>query len=269
MSMTPVTTRSTSFKIRLEQFEGPLDLMLYLIQSQELDISTLSISAITNQYLHAIKLMEELDFEIASEFIVMAATLILWKSRALMPKEDDDQALLEDVAMPLTQEELVRQLLMRQRYLESASKLALYPLLGDEVFTRPTKRPPVEKIWKEMNVTQLATTYQDLLIRIQRRSRIVMKKETVSLQEKILEFGRKLKMNELTSLDTLITDKALRGDWVVGFLASLELSRLKQVKIHQAEAFNPIFIELVQEMIDFDAKQTSGFDYLTTGQGTL
>src|ERR1035437_2202349 len=107
MSMTPVTTRSTSFKVRLEQFEGPLDLMLYLIQSQELDVSTLSITQITHQYLHAIKLMQELDFEIASEYLVMAATLILWKSKALMPKEDDDQGDLQEIALPLTQEELV------------------------------------------------------------------------------------------------------------------------------------------------------------------
>jgi len=262
MSMTPVTTRSTSFKIRLEQFEGPLDLMLYLIQSQELDISTVSISQITNQYLHAIKLMQELDFDIASDFLVMAATLILWKSKALMPKDDEDQNALEDAEVPLTQEELVKQLLMRQRYLEAAGRLAGYPLLGDDVFAKPTKRPPVEKVWKSMNMSSLTTTYQDLLLREHKRARIVMKKETVSLQEKIQEFGRRLKLNELTQLDTLIADKAVRGEWVVGFLASLELSRLKQVVIHQAQVFDPIFIELVQEMINFDSKQTSGFDYV-------
>lgn len=262
MSMTPVTTRSTSFKIRLEQFEGPLDLMLYLIQSQELDVSTVSISQITNQYLHAIKLMQELDFEIASEFLVMAATLILWKSKALMPKENEDNQNLEEIAAPLTQEELVRQLLMRQRYLEAAAKLAQYPLLGDDVFNRPTKRPPVEKVWKSMNMSTLATTYQDLLIRENRRARVVMKKETVSLQEKIQEFGRRLKLNELTQLDTLITDKSVRGEWVVGFLASLELSRLKQVKLHQDKTFDPIYVELINEMINFDSKQTSGFDYV-------
>lgn len=262
MSMTPVTTRSTSFKIRLEQFEGPLDLMLYLIQSQELDISTVSISKITNQYLHAMKLMQELDFEIASEFLVMAATLILWKSRALMPKENENQNAEENAAPVMTQEDLVRQLLMRQRYLEAASKLAQYPLLEDEVFVRPTKRPPVEKIWKEMNVSQLTTTYQDLLIRENKRARIVMKKETVSLQEKIQEMGRRLKMNIPESLDHFISDKSMRGEWVVGFLATLELSRLKLAKIHQNQTFDPIYVELIQEMINFDTKQTNGFDYL-------
>ena len=253
-----------NFTIRLEQFEGPLDLMLYLIQSQELDISTVSISKITDQYLNTIKLMHELDFDVASDFLVMAATLILWKSKALMPKEEEDQKLLEDSAMPLSQEDLVRQLLERQRYLEMAGHMSQRPLLGDDVFNRPTKRPPVEKIWKEMNVTQLATTYQDLLIREQKRARIVMKKETVSLAEKIQEFGRKLVPHQITELRELIADVNTRGEWVVGFLASLELSRLKKLKIHQQEVFAPIYVELLEALVGFDARQASGFDYVRT-----
>jgi segregation and condensation protein A len=258
------SSRANNITIRLEQFEGPLDLMLYLIQSQELAVEQLSISKITNQYLVTLKLMQELDFDIASEFLVMAATLILWKSKALMPKDDEDEKLLDDTSMPLTQEELVRQLLERQRYLEMAGHLAQRPLLGDEIYVRPTKRPPVEKIWKEMNVTQLATTFQDLLIREQRRARVVMKKETVSLTAKLKEFGERLTVGQLTDLTTLITDKAVRGEWVVSFLASLELSRLKKIKIHQNEVFDPIFIELLEEMLNFDASQAQGFEYVRT-----
>ncbi len=266
MSLTENRSHTRPITIRLEQFEGPLDLMLYLIQSQEMDISTVSISKITDQYLNALKLMQEMDFDIASDFLVMAATLILWKSKALMPKEGEDQALVEETALPLTQEELVRQLLLRQAYLENAGKIALRPLLDDEVFTRPNKRPPIEKIWKEMNVTQIATTFQDLLVREQKRARIVMKKETVSLAEKIIEFGNKLEVNKITALETLITDVHTRGEWVVGFLASLELSRLKKIKIYQEKTFDPIYIELLEMMINFDARQASGFDYVRTGE---
>lgn len=263
------SSRANNITIRLEQFEGPLDLMLYLIQSQELDVSTVSISKITNQYLVTLKLMQELDFDIASEFLVMAATLILWKSKALMPKEDDDSKLLEETAMPLTQEDLVRQLLERQRYLEMAGHIAQRSLLGDDVFNRPTKRPPVEKIWKEMNVSQIAMTYQDLLIREQRRARVVMKKETVSLSEKLKEMGRILTKGQLTDLTHLISDKAIRGDWVVSFLATLELSRLKKVKIHQNQVFDPIFLELVEDIIDFDVSQAQGFEYVRSDAPTL
>src|SRR5688572_16908597 len=125
MSMTAGGTTSTSgfsirnFTIRLEQFEGPLDLMLYLIQSQEMDISTVSISKITDQYLTTIKLMQDLDFDVASEFLVMAATLILWKSKALMPKDEEDEKRDDSEDLPLTQEQLVQQLLERQRFLQA------------------------------------------------------------------------------------------------------------------------------------------------------
>jgi segregation and condensation protein A len=266
MSLTAGANPTRPFMIRLEQFEGPLDLMLYLIQSQELDISTVSISRITDQYLHALKLMQEMDFDIASEFLVMAATLILWKSKALMPKEEEQNPEDQESDLPLTQEELVRQLMLRQAYLESAGRIATLPLLGEDVFTRPNRRPPVEKIWKEMNVSSIATTFQDLLVREQRRSRVVMKKETVSLSEKLEEFGKRLEPKKITALETLIADKSLRGEWVVGFLASLELSRLKKLKIYQEKNFDPIFIELLEALDGFDISQASGFDYVRTGE---
>jgi segregation and condensation protein A len=266
MSLTSSASTTRPFNIRLEQFEGPLDLMLYLIQSQELDISSVSISKITDQYLHTLRMMQEMDFDIASEFLLMAATLILWKSKALMPKDEDPNAVQEEAEMPLTQEQLVQQLLMRQRYLEMAGQIALRPLLGDDVFSRPNKRPPVEKIWKEMNVSSIATTYQDLLIREQRRARVVMKKETVSLAEKLQEFGKRLTPKQVTALETLIADKNLKGEWVVGFLASLELSRLKKLNIYQEKTFDPIFIELLEALEDFDVSQASGFDYVRTGE---
>ena len=268
MSLTESRFTPRPFSVRLPQFEGPLDLLLYLIQSQELDISTVSISRITHQYLNTLKLMQEMDFDIASEFLLMAATLILWKSRALMPKEEDPDALLEENTLPLTQEELVRQLRERQRYLEMANLLSERPLQGYDVFTRPNKRAPVEKIWKEMNSTSIATTFQDLLIREQKRARIVMKKETVSLQEKIQEFIRKLPPQKIMALETLISDTKLRGDWVVGFLAALELSRLRKLLIHQEKTFDPIYVEMIEDMIHFDSRQISGFDYVRTGEVT-
>jgi segregation and condensation protein A len=266
MSLTTGVNTARPFTIRLEQFEGPLDLMLYLIQSQELDISTVSISRITDQYLHTLKLMQEMDFDVASEFLVMAATLILWKSRALMPKEDDETKADDEAELPLTQEELVRRLMQRQAYLDAAGKVATRPLLGEDVFTRPNRRPPVEKIWKEMKMTSIATTFQDLLIREQRRKRVVMKKETVSLSEKLKEFGRRLTPHQITALETMISDKGVRGEWVVGFLASLELSRLKKLKVYQEQAFDPIFVELLEELQNFDVSQASGFDYVRTGE---
>lgn len=103
--------------VRLDSFEGPLDLLLYLIQSHEMDISKISISRLTDQYLAYVRLMQELNFDTASEFLVMAATLLHWKSKAILPQEDKLDgagAGVEDAAM--NQEDLIRQLLEHQRF---------------------------------------------------------------------------------------------------------------------------------------------------------
>src|SRR5436190_8209436 len=94
--------------IRVDRFEGPLDLLLYLIQSHELDVSKIAISRITDQYLAYVRLMQELDFDIASDFLVMAATLIQWKSKSLLPVDVDPNALLVDGDDALSPEELLR-----------------------------------------------------------------------------------------------------------------------------------------------------------------
>src|ERR1700677_2406091 len=111
MSRTPIT-------VRLESFEGPLDLLLYLIQSHELEIARISISKITDQYLAYVRLMQELNFDTASEFLVMAATLLHWKSRALLPKDEkiDGQGQGSETDS-FSQDDLILQLLEHQRFL--------------------------------------------------------------------------------------------------------------------------------------------------------
>ncbi len=96
--------------VRLDSFEGPLDLLLFLIQSHELDISKVSISEITDQYLAYVRLMQELNFDFASEFLVMAATLLHWKSKAILPQEGNADANAQDEDGALSQEDLIRQL---------------------------------------------------------------------------------------------------------------------------------------------------------------
>ncbi len=117
--------------VRLNSFEGPLDLLLYLIQTHELDISRVSIGKITDQYLAYVRLMQELNFDTASEFLVMAATLVHWKSRALLPQENaQGQNGVSAEESPLTQEELILQLLQHQRFLEAGEGAISAPAPG-------------------------------------------------------------------------------------------------------------------------------------------
>ncbi|MBI4925874.1 MAG: segregation/condensation protein A [Bdellovibrio sp.] len=251
----------TPLSVHLENFEGPLDLLLYLIQSHEMDISKISISKITDQYLEYIKLMQTLNFDIASEFLVMAATLIHWKSKALLP--EDATATAQDVANEdedlLTQENLIRQLLELQKFQKAGEELATLPLLGEDVFTRHASKLPVEKIWKEINLTELALSYQDTFLRSRKKIQI-LKKETVSLTQKIMQFSEKLEVGKWFELQNLIQDMTSRPETVVTFLAALELSRLKKIKLHQQKIYEVIYLELMENIKYFDLAQASGFE---------
>ena len=246
--------------IRLNSFEGPLDLLLYLIQSHEMDISKISIRKITDQYLGYVKLMQELNFDIASDFLLMAATLIQWKSKALLPQENVEAAQAQEDEI-MTQEELLRQLMEHQRFLEAGQNLNQLSLLGDDVFTRPHLRKPTEKVWKEMDVTSLAVTFQDLLVRERKRTTI-LKKETVSLSTKISHFADRLKIGALIGMSTLIDEMKSRPEVVVTFLASLELSRLKKMRLHQEGTYQEIYVELLESIQGFNSELATGFEYV-------
>lgn len=217
-----VASHRLPITVRLESFEGPLDILLYLIQSHELDISTVSIGKITDQYLAYVLLMQELNFDIASDFLVMAATLL--------PQEKDaNGANAGDQDAPLSQEELIRQLQMLERFRRAGEELAELPKLGEYVFTRPNRKPPIEKVWREMDIKQLALCYQDTLVRARKRSTI-LRKETVSLTDKIRDCKSRLPLGKLTELARLMAESPEKNEVVVTFFASLELGNWPRPK---------------------------------------
>ena len=234
--------------IRLEHFEGPLDLLLYLIQSHELNISKVSISKITDQYLAYVKLLQELNFDIASEFLVMAATLLLWKSRAILPADNDEGSAEDsDELTGPSPEDLVRQLIEHQRFLKAGDDLAQYPRLYEDVFTRSNTKPPVERIWREMNISDLTLSYQEALTKARKRKK-VLKKETVSLSEKIWEFADKLTLNpcyRASSFDGCPADSNGASCYLFGFARTSPPKKGSRVsrgalstRVHRANRFN-------------------------------
>jgi segregation and condensation protein A len=255
----PLVANRVPITVRLERFEGPLDLLLYLIQSHELDITKVSIGKITDQFVSHVRLLQELNFDTASEFLVMAATLLLWKSKSLLPQEEiiDPNATLEE---QFTQEDLIRQLQEHQRFLEAGQNLAQLPRLGEDVFTRNNSKPPTQKIWKDMDVTSIALGYQDMLVRQRKRTQI-LKKETVSLSDKMMEFGSQLAIGKPTDIRKLMSEHPEKSEVVVTFLASLELSRLKKMRLHQDVTYSPIYLELLEILNSLDLQMASGFEY--------
>lgn len=247
-------------KIRTEQFEGPLDLMLFLIQKNELDISAISIHQITDQYVQYIEMMRELNFDVASEFLVMAATLIHFKSRRLLP-QDDEATTSSDSDLPTSEEELVRRLNEYKRFQEASRKIYDLPMLEREIFTRPgVTAPEKQTVWKEMDLTGLTLAFQDVLRRTRARSRVIIREPT-SIPERINQIIKLLKVNELTEFSSIISAEPDRTEIITTFIALLEMARLKKMKIYQNETFGSIYLTLTESLNELDPSLVTGFQY--------
>lgn len=252
----------SSLNVRVPQFEGPLDLLLHLIQTHELEISKLAVSKITQPYLDYVRHMQdqarEETFEIATEFLVLAATLILWKSRALLPQEATAAEAADGAEVPLTPEDLVRQLMEHQKFLALGQQLGERNRLGEDTFTRPNGRPPVAHVFQEMSMTGLSLNYQTLIANARKRTQ-VLKKETVSMGTKIEHFAARLKLGELVNLRELILIHS-KDEEVVSFLATLELTRLKKTRVFQQSVYGDIYVELLENLSTLDFGLVQGFE---------
>lgn len=247
-------------KIRTEQFEGPLDLLLFLIQKNELDISAISIHQITDQYVQYIELMRELNFDVASDFLVMAATLIHLKSRRLLPQDDEVTQTSED-ELPTSEEELIRRLKEYQRFQEASRAIYELPMLEREIFTRPGVVPPDKQtVWKELDLTSLTLAFQDVLRRTRARSRVIIREPT-SIPERINQIIKILKVDELTEFSCIMSPEPDRTEIIVTFIALLEMTRLKKMRLYQNETFGSIYLMLTEAVSELDPSLVTGFQY--------
>ncbi len=234
------------YKVRLEVFEGPLDLLLYLIKRDEVDIYDISLERITQQYLEFMEAFKVLDLDVAGEFVVMAANLIYWKSRSLLPvsvQPPEEEAEEEDPRW-----ELVRQLLEYKKFKEAAQHLGHREATQQSLFGRLPEKPETtaERPLGDVSVFDLINAFNKVLKRIDQKEdlrEIFEERFTVSdkieLVMKLMESGVPLKFTELFS------GMAARTEVVVTFLAVLELIRLKQLRAVQAEAFGEIELQRV------------------------
>jgi segregation and condensation protein A len=234
----------TDYKVKLEIFEGPLDLLLYLIKRDELDIYEISLERITKQYLEYLQAFKELNIDVAGEFVVMAANLIYLKSRSLLPV--DQQPPEEDVEEDDPRWELIRQLIEYKKFKEAAAQLQVRELEQERIFARAAE-PEFEAAplrLGEVGIFQLVNAFHNVVKRLEAREdlrEIFGEHYTVSDKiDTILERvagGTRLKFSEL------FAHVASRVEIVVTFLALLELIRLRQIRAIQASAFDEIEIE--------------------------
>ena len=255
-------------EVKLEVFEGPLDLLLYLVRKDELDIYNIPIAVITDQYMEYLNLMKILDVDIASEFLVMAATLLQMKSEAMLPSG----AMVEYDEPMLTREELVRQLLEYRKFKDAAAMLARKEEAQKDLYVRSFLEPAIEdfeiKEFKiEATLFDLLSVFRKILKKLPEEGLMEFYEETVTVQQKIEEIlkllrdRKRIEFSSLFSIQAFEKDLRLRlrssskrvqgasAPWIctrleiiVTFLAVLELVRTRQIIARQSQLFGRIWL---------------------------
>ncbi|MGE5086571.1 MAG: segregation and condensation protein A [Bacillota bacterium] len=233
-----------SITVQLPKFEGPLGLLLYLIRKEEMDIMDIKIHEITKQYLDYIKLMKELDLEVAGEFISMASTLIQIKSRMLLPQYDENGEVIEQED---PRKELVQKLLEYQKYQEAAKLLYDRPLVGRDVWLRGTRERLDEKeeeiILEDNALFSLISSYRRVLRAVKKKVHQVTAKAQ-SIASRVLEIKDRLVVGQRTTMMDLVTateDRARQA--LITFLSLLELGKMGFVGLYQTEVYSDIWID--------------------------
>ena len=233
----------TDYKVKLEVFEGPLDLLLYLIKQDEIDIYDISLERITSQYLEYLQVFKELNVELAGEFIVMAANLIYLKSRSLLPL--DQQPPEEDAGEEDPRWELIRQLIEYKKFKEAATELHLRELQQERMFAREGVSLALQEPLRlgEVGIFQLINAFQTVIKRIEAREDVQeIFGERFSVSEKIDSILQRVASGNRVRFSDLFGTVVSRVEVVVTFLALLELIRLKQVRAVQRNIFEEIEI---------------------------
>ncbi len=237
----------TGLTVQLPQFEGPLALLLYLIRKEEMDIMNIQIHKITNQYVEYIKLMKELDLEVAGEFIAMAATLIQIKSRMLLPQYDENGEIVENDD---PRKELVQRLLEYQKYQEAAKSLYERPLLGRDIFARGLREKLETKeeeiILGENPVFALITAWRSAMKSVKNKIHLVGVK-LQSIAGRIAEIKDRLIVGQKVAMSELIIDGVdKRRQVLITFLSVLELGKMGFVSLFQPTVYQEIYVEALR-----------------------
>lgn len=237
------------WRVSLPVFEGPMDLLLYLVKKSEVDIYEIEIGKITDQYLAYLEALQEMNLEVAGEFLVVAATLIYIKSRTLLPV--DQQPPEEDAEEEDPRWELIRQLIEYKKFKEAAFDLQKMELMQEKIFAR--SEPPAVGVQEipglgRVGVLDLVKAFHKILEKIQEKERVSeILEEKFTVGQKMEYVLDRIKQEGRVRFTQLFSAMSSRNEIVATFLALLELVRLKQLKCDQSGAFDDIDIYLAED----------------------
>lgn len=244
---------------KLESFEGPLDLLLHLIDKAEIDIHEVSISEITDQYMEYLHAMKELELDVTSEFLVMAATLLSIKSKQLLPKppvfEDEYDDWQDDGLDP--RDELIAKLVEYRKFKQIAEQLREKELERSLVFSRepddmtPFMKEQITNPLEGLHVSDLVAAFQRAIRKAQRRNIVAtVQRDEISVKDRIRDIVEVLKQFETVRFSKLIRENMHKHEIVVTFLAILELMKMKHIRCYQHQLFEDIVIHWRGEAAD-------------------
>jgi len=248
-----------NYKIKLEMFEGPLDLLLYLVKKDHLNIYDIPIAKVTEQYLQYLNLMQFLDLDIAGEFLVMAATLMQIKSKMLLPAQEEPQEEQED-----PRAELVKRLLEYEKFKEIAENLRQRETGQREVFKRPKSEISKEleaggEVYFEASIFDLLNAFSQVLKDVPKEVFYEVIKDEWTIEQKIHEILHLLLVNPAVQLSGLFQKAKSKIEIVVTFLAILELIRLKEIAARQPGLFQEIEITRNKgNIIPYERREQAG-----------
>jgi segregation and condensation protein A len=251
----PSIPQTSAFHIQLPTFEGPLDLLLHLIRKHELNILDLPMAFVTERYLDYLGMMEELDLDVASEYLLMAATLTHIKSKMLLPQapsadafEDQDEGYLED-----PRAELIRRLLEYQKYKAAAESLGGRSVAGRDVFPRGMSAPEAQgpAPLASIDMYKLLDAFGAILKRVKGRVALEVTAERITIHERMTEISELLRSRRSCTFEELFDGVLTRYEVVVTFLALLEMTKLSMTRIYQAGPSSAIHVQYA--LLDADA----------------
>lgn len=245
-----------NYKIKLEIFEGPLDLLLYLVKKDHLNIYDIPIAAVTKQYMQYLELMQSLDLNIAGEFLVMAATLLQIKSKMLLPAQEGEQAIVEEDD---PRQDLIRQLLEYEKFKEVAENLRQREISQRDIFKRPKTGEPVivpeshdegvQPVYFEASIFDLISAFSKALEDAPKELFYQVIKDEYTVEDKVHNILHLLLVKPAVSLSELFTQAKSKIEIIVTFLAILELIKLKEIVARQKEVFGEIEVARNDENI--------------------
>ncbi len=231
-----------ALEVILDAFEGPLDLLLYLIKRHNLDILDIPIAEVTRQYMEYVEVMKVFRLELAAEYLLMAAMLAEIKSRMLLPRQETEEGIEED-----PRAELVRRLQEYERFKLAAENLNLVPRTGREIFVMAAESPSMDHVKPVPDVTlqEMLSALKEALKRTDLKQSHQIVKEGLSIRERMTQILQRITAAEFTPFGALFLSEESRMGVVVTFIAILELTKQSMIEIVQTEAYSPIYVKAI------------------------